>query len=80
MDRGVFVSRKEAEIRALSEILERYEREVLPQKKRISQVRSQIRILKSSLGNFSLSALTPSILSKFRDVRFERSRPPNDET
>ena len=75
MDRGAFVSRKEAENTTLSEILERYEREILPQKKGISQVSSQIRFLKSRLGNFSLSALTPSVLSKFRDVRSKEVGP-----
>ncbi|MGC8530184.1 MAG: hypothetical protein ACP5OP_08345 [Leptospirillia bacterium] len=75
MDRGVFVSWKEAKNTTLSEILERYEREILPQEKGISQVRSQIRFLKSRPGNFSLSALTPSILSKFRDVRSNEVSP-----
>ena len=75
MDRGVFVSRKEAENMSLSEILDRYEREVLPQKKGISQVRSQIRFLKSRFGNLSLSALTPSVISKFRDSRSKEVGP-----
>ena len=45
MDRGIFVSRKEAENTTLAEALDRYEREVTPLKKGVAQELSRVRIL-----------------------------------
>ena len=55
MDRGVFVSRKEAENTTLSEALDRYEREVIPDKKGAVQERSRVRIWKRCQEEKSLS-------------------------
>ena len=65
MDRGVFVSRKEAENTTLSEALDRYEREVIPDKKGAVQERSRVRIWKRSalasrpLGLVSMGRTSP---------------------
>ena len=69
MDRGVFVSRAEAESTTLAEALERYIREVLPGKKSRRVILSQTKYLTPRLGNLLLSAITSSILARYRDQR-----------
>lgn len=67
--RGVFVDHSEAERTTLADALDRYEREVLPQKKSQRSVKSQIKRLKDDLGHLKLAAVTSSVLAKHRDER-----------
>ena len=72
MDRGVFVSRKEAESTTLFEALDRYEKEVTPLKKGISQELSRLRILKaSSLSSRSLASIQGKDVASYRDKRLK---------
>lgn len=70
IDRGVFVSRVEAESTTLAEGLERYAREITPQKKGASQ--ELTRLKKWQIHPLSvryLSTIKSSDLAKFRDER-----------
>lgn len=67
--RGVFVDHSEAERTTLAEALDRYEREVLPQKKSQRPVKSQIKRLKKDLGQLKLASATSSVLAQYRDER-----------
>lgn len=70
MDRGVFVSREEAERTTLHDALERYAREITPKKKGAAQELTRItRWQKNPLGARSLAAIKGSDLAKFRDER-----------
>ena len=71
MDKGMFVSTSEAESTTLAELIERYTTEVLPSKKSQRQVISQCKAITRQLGHMSLTALTPSVLAKFRDKRLQ---------
>ncbi len=72
MDRGIFVSRKEAENTTLSEAIDRYEREVTPLKKGISQELSRLRILKaSSLSSRTLASIQGKDIATYRDKRLK---------
>jgi integrase len=70
MDRGVFVSREEAERTTLSNALERYATEVTPRKKGATQELTRIkRWQKNALGARFLATIKGSDLAKFRDDR-----------
>lgn len=72
MDRGVFVSRKEAENTTLSEALDRYEREVIPSKKGAVQESMRIRIWnRSSLAKRFLSSIQGKDIAEYRDRRLK---------
>ncbi|MCL5980203.1 MAG: site-specific integrase [Gammaproteobacteria bacterium] len=71
MDKGVFVSRAEAERTTLKDLLERYVREILPSKKSQQAVRSVAKILNEHLGKRSVASITPSVLASYRDTRLE---------
>lgn len=71
MVRGVYIQRGSAERMTVSAALNRYLAEVSPSK-RPSSAASDIRRSKSlihSLGKYSLAALTPEIIAKYRDER-----------
>ena len=68
MDRGVFVSRTEAEGTTLAEALERYLREITPEKKPSTQSRETIRarvIAETSLARRSLASIKGSDIATF---------------
>ena len=68
MDRGVFVSRTEAEGTTLAEALERYLREITPAKKPSTQSRETIRarvIAEASLARRSLASIKGSDIATF---------------
>ncbi len=71
MDNATFVSASEAESTTLEELVDRYIREVLPLKKSQRQVISQCKLITHQLGHLHLTALTPSVLAKFRDQRLK---------
>ena len=66
-DRGVFLDVTEAQQTTLSEALRRYESEILPSKKSIARESSRIKRLDRELGGYSLSRLSPSIISEYRN-------------
>jgi integrase len=76
MDRGVFVSRKEAENTTLAEALDRYEQEVSQGKKGYSKEKDKIdHWRKSFLGSLFLGTIRSSDLSKWRDERLKSTSP-----
>ena len=76
MDRGIFVSRKEAESTTLSEALDRYEREVIPSKKGAIQERMRIRIwTRHPLSKRSMAALQGKDIAAYRDHRLKEVAP-----
>ncbi|MGC8530349.1 MAG: tyrosine-type recombinase/integrase, partial [Leptospirillia bacterium] len=76
MDRGIFVSRTEAESTTLAEALDRYEREVTSHQKGAVQYASLIRIWKRTpLAARFISTIQGSDLAKYRDERLKLVSP-----
>ena len=71
MVRGVFIQRSASERMTLSNALDRYLSEVSPTKRPSTQTteRNRAEILRASLGDYSLAALSPEIIAQFRDKR-----------
>ena len=76
MDRGLFVSRKEAENTTLSEALDRYEREVSSQKRSSDQDRIYVRYWKKTgLAARNLASIQGKDLAAWRDERLLAVKP-----
>ncbi len=75
MERGVFVSRTEAETTTLREVAERYRREVLPTKRGAAADTSRLKTLLTHFGEFKLAAITSSLVAQFRDARLKSVGP-----
>jgi len=69
MLRGVFVQRTESEQTTVKELLDRYQREVMPTLKGGYREQSRIKALQAGLGAYSLAALNSSMIAKYRDRR-----------
>lgn len=71
MVRGVFIQRAPSERLSLASALDRYLAEVTPTKRPSTQTgeRKRAKILRKHLGQYSLAALTPELIAKFRDAR-----------
>lgn len=69
IDRGIYVSRVEAESTTLTEACDRYEQEVLPGLKGKAADASRLKTIKAELGRSPLSAINSTTLAKFRDAR-----------
>jgi integrase len=75
MERGVFVSRTEAEITLVKEVLQRYAAEVLPTKRSEQSDKSRIKTLLEAFGNYKLASLTSMQVATFRDQRLQTVGP-----
>ncbi|MCO8591151.1 site-specific integrase [Burkholderia multivorans] len=75
MDRGLFVSRDEAERTTIADLLDRYIREVSPTKRSGSSDKGRSAKLKKQLGDYKLTALTSSHLVAYRDARLKEVSP-----
>ena len=75
IDRGIFVSRAEAERTTFKSASERYEREVLPQKRGAEQDSYRLRVLVETFGAYSLAAITSAQVAAFRDERLKYLSP-----
>lgn len=71
MERGVFVSRNEAETTLVSDVLTRYATEVLPSKRSEQSDKSRIKTLLEAFGPYRLASLTSSQVAQFRDRRLQ---------
>ncbi|MGG7605414.1 tyrosine-type recombinase/integrase [Massilia sp. BKSP1R2A-1] len=71
MERGVFVSRNEAETTLVSDVLTRYAVEVLPSKRSEQSDKSRIKTLLEAFGPYRLASLTSSQVAQFRDRRLQ---------
>ena len=76
MVRGTFIDRGVSGRVMLSDALDRYLNEVSPTKRPSTAAsdRSRARILKEHLGRYSLAAITPETVSRFRDTRIREGR------
>jgi integrase len=78
MDRGVFISRKEAENTTLSELLDRYAHEISELKKGVIQELSIIKILKETdLAKMYISTIQSKHLAKYRDELLQEGLKPH---
>lgn len=75
MERGVFVSRTEAEATLLSEVIGRYRREVLPSKRGAASDESRLKTLDAHFGVYKLASITSTAVAKFRDERLNAIGP-----
>lgn len=71
MVRGVFVSRSEAERNTLGDIIARYRREVLPQKRGADRDEYRLRQLDAEFGAYSLARISSAQLAEYRDRRLK---------
>jgi integrase len=71
MERGVFVSRTEAEGTSLSDIIDRYRREVLPSKRGAASDESRLKTLEANFGVYRLASITSTAVAKYRDERLK---------
>lgn len=71
MVRGVYIVRAQSERMTLSAALDRYLKEVSQAKRptTLAREKKRVDILRASLGDYSLAALTPEVIAKFRDDR-----------
>lgn len=73
MDRGVFVSIREAERTTLADLLDRYAKEVSPSKRSHDSEKALLKKLATfSIGKLSLANLTPKAIGNFRDERLAK--------
>ena len=59
----------------VSDVLDRYEKEVLPTKRGEQSDKSRLKTLKKTLGDYRLASLTSTQKSKFRDRRLQVAGP-----
>jgi integrase len=71
MERGVFVSRTEAEATLVKEVLQRFAKEILPTKRSEQSDRSRIKTLIEAFGDYRLASLTSTQVAKFLDQRLQ---------
>ncbi|HEX7643015.1 MAG TPA: site-specific integrase [Burkholderiaceae bacterium] len=79
MVRGVFIQRSPSEKMLVSSALQRYAQEVVPTKKDSTQRREHARIreIDAYFGQYSLAAVTPDLVAKFRDMRLDQGKANN---
>lgn len=79
MVRGAFIQRAPSEKMIVAAALNRYEREVVPTKKLSTQQRegSRIREVTAFFGKYSMAAVTPDLVAKFRDMRLAQGKSNN---
>lgn len=75
MDRGVFQPRAESERTTVNTLMDRYARETLPTQKGGHREISRVKHLKAGLGQYSLAALTSSLIANYRDERLKSVGP-----
>ncbi|MBU2753748.1 hypothetical protein HFU84_11330 [Acidithiobacillus sp. CV18-2] len=73
MERGVWQDRTEAERTTIAELLDRYEREVLTEKKHCYPELSRAKSLREHFGKTSVARLTPSAIAIYRDQRLKET-------
>jgi integrase len=69
IDRGIYVSRYEAEHITFSELIHRYQKEVTPYKKSASREISRLKCLNNFFGEISLARINSEMVARFRDER-----------
>lgn len=69
MDRGVFVSRHQADRTTLGELFDRYEREITPGKASARRERQRLKQLRMAFGYRFVGQLRPQEIAAYRDKR-----------
>jgi integrase len=71
MVRGVFINRADSHRLSVEHAVDRYLAEISPMKRATTAIREKrrVKIVKERLGSFSLAALTPELIGKYRDER-----------
>lgn len=69
IDRGLYLNRDEAERITISELIDRYSKEVTPLKKSSARELSRLKKLDSFFGPYTLARLQSSLVARFRDER-----------
>lgn len=69
MDRGVFVSRQEADRTTLAELFDRYEREITPGKASARRERQRLKQLREAFGYRFVGQLRSQDIASYRDKR-----------
>lgn len=79
MVRGLYIRRQSADRMTLAQALERYAAEVTPTKKHYTQLgeRSHLAALTKFFGAYSMSAVSPDLVAKFRDQRLADGKAAN---
>ncbi len=75
IERGVFFDTSLAERTTFRELVELYERDVLPTKKSYQTELYYTGKLKQNLGNHTVAEIQPFVLSKYRDLRLKTLSP-----
>ena len=76
MDRGVFVSRDESERMLFAEAVDQYIEREVPRMKSQRNAINNLRALAREFGKYSLAAITPALLSAYRDRRLASGTSP----
>ena len=71
MERGVFVSRTEAEATLVKDVLQRFATEILPTKRSEQSDKSRIKTLTEAFGDYRLASLNSTQIARFRDQRLK---------
>ena len=69
IDRGIYVSRYEAEHITFTELVHRYQKEVTPHKKSASREISRLKCLDKFFGEVTLARINSEMVARFRDER-----------
>jgi len=79
MVRGVYIDRADSDRLLLKHALDRYLREVSSTKRESTAYAEQhkAKALKAKLGAYSLAAITPDLVAKYRDERLEAGKSPS---
>jgi hypothetical protein len=64
MERGTFIDDLQARETTLAQLLNRYEKEILPEKRSFYAVKSQIKIINRLIGKYTLKEVTTHILTE----------------
>lgn len=75
IDKGSYVSAAAAERTTFNNLADDYEKDFAPHHYRGSAWKHKIKALRGRLGNFSLTAITPKVITKYRDDRLRDADP-----
>ena len=75
IERGIFLDTGQADRTSFLDLVNRYEKEILPSKKSHLTECYSLRPLKKSLGGYNLAQIQPFIVSQHRDKRLKEVKP-----
>ena len=75
LDRGLFMDRRDAERTTFAELASRYAEEYAPHHYRSAGWKFKLKHLRGFFGHYALSAITPKLVTSFRDSRLQAPDP-----